>query len=34
MKQPRRKFTASFKAEVAQEAIKDIKTVSELANRQ
>jgi transposase len=31
MKQPRRKFTASFKAEVALEAIKGIKRVSELA---
>jgi transposase len=31
MKQPRRKFSAAFKAEVALEAIKGIKTISEVA---
>jgi transposase-like protein len=31
MKQPRREFSAAFKAEVALEAIKGIKTISEIA---
>ena len=31
MKQNRRKFSSAFKAEVALEAIKGIKTVSEIA---
>jgi len=33
MKKSRRKFTAEFKAKVAIEAIKEIKTISELAQR-
>jgi len=33
MKQNRRKFTAAFKAEVALEAIKGLKTISEIAHQ-
>lgn len=33
MKQTRRKFSSTFKAEVALEAIKGIKTISEIAQQ-